>query len=335
MQSLVIGGVACYTLTLAVLMLLWTVAPRWTWWIEVSNIFAVYLVAPLVLLLPILLWLRSWKLGAAIVVLLLVFILVSGQRLFPARCVAPPTTPWLRVVTLNQMHKNSDIQGSVAQLLAQQADVIALQELSPAMTEVLEQEQVADRYPYRLLYPDERFEGIGLMSRYPLDHTERFADMRGVRARLHIDGRTMTLLTVHPRRPSLPMKPVAAWFPLNRLRIPTYNTALRDAELERVLARVRTIEGPLVVMGDFNTADREPLYRRFAALLRDAYRETGWGWGHTYPHSQAHAWQRCMPPLRIDYIWSSSDMVPIMARVNCRVQGSDHCMLIADLAFAE
>lgn len=327
---LLIAGGVWYTVALLMLVIVWRVYPRRGGWIELSNIFAVYLFTPLLVLLPGAFWLRSWLLRLAAAVVAGLFVALFGKRFVPL-LPAPRTQPRLRVATLNQLRENNDSAGTIAQVIAQHADVVLLQELSPDMACGLEQEQVYQHYPYRVLYPDEKFEGVGILSRIPLEAVERFADMRGMRAVVGVDGQRVTLLNVHPRRPTLQKQPLVAWSPLNWLHGLTYDTRRRDADLVRILDLARTIKGPLIVAGDFNTADREPMYRHIAALLRDAYGEAGWGLGHTYPHGHAHTWQRWMPPLRIDYIWSSSDVVPVKAWVNHRVKASDHCMLIADL----
>jgi vancomycin resistance protein VanJ len=86
------------------------------------------------------------------------------------------------------------------------------------------------------------------------------------------------------------------------------------------------------VMGDFNTGDREPGHTVLASDLRDAFGETGTGFGFTFPnHKRMGPITIPIPLVRIDYIWTRSSVVPVAAHVNCDDGGSDHCMVVADL----
>jgi endonuclease/exonuclease/phosphatase (EEP) superfamily protein YafD len=66
--------------------------------------------------------------------------------------------------------------------------------------------------------------------------------------------------------------------------------------------------------------------------MHDAYRETAWGFGFTFPNDQRLGRLAVPFPLvRIDYVWSRGGVMPALAWVDCASSGSDHCMLIADL----
>ena len=112
-----------------------------------------------------------------------------------------------------------------------------------------------------------------------------------------------------------------------------YQTSKRSRDVERLVQVIDLVRGPLVVAGDFNLSDREADYAQFAARLHDAYRETNWGFGHTYPGSLRMAGSSITLPLtRIDYIWSTGGVLPAATRVVCG-GASDHCMVIADVRF--
>jgi hypothetical protein len=90
--------------------------------------------------------------------------------------------------------------------------------------------------------------------------------------------------------------------------------------------------GPLIVIGDFNTGDREPRYAQLAARMHDAFRETNRGFGFTFPdHKRMGPVTFTFPLVRIDYIWSKGGALPAAAHVECNNIGADHCFLIADL----
>jgi endonuclease/exonuclease/phosphatase (EEP) superfamily protein YafD len=73
----------------------------------------------------------------------------------------------------------------------------------------------------------------------------------------------------------------------------------RDVDLRGLLARLEGIEGPLVIIGDFNATDQQRLYAPLARRLRDAHGESGWGMGFTFSR-----WPETGPALwRIDYVF--------------------------------
>lgn len=324
-RNLILAASTLYLAAMLLLLPLWQLAPTSHALIRLTNVFAPSFFLPPLLLLPLLLLLRArWLVGAALV-LLLVGAVLFVPRLQPASPVAaaPPEQPMLRVITFNQLYNNDDIAGTLEVLLAQDADVIALQELSYPLAQALEQQH--ERYPYRLLDPHHLPGGLGLVSRYPLEYVGPVHGLRAIEVRLYVDGQQVTLINVHPNPPHVvTVKRIP--FTQKQVPLPTYDTSARDTQLGHLLARVADIEGPLMVAGDFNMADRDPLYATFDARLHDAFAETGWGFGHTY----SNRW-RLLPQVRIDYVWSSEDIQPQAAQVNCAARGSDHCMLVADL----
>jgi endonuclease/exonuclease/phosphatase (EEP) superfamily protein YafD len=178
-------------------------------------------------------------------------------------------------------------------------------------------------YPYQALDPRTLPGGLGLVSRYPFSPVESIEGIRSMRTVLNVRGEQITLINVHPNPPTGLMH-----IPFTSTHLPGYNPSGRNQQLDHLLHAVRNIDGSLIVIGDFNTSDREPIYQRFAGTLRDAFAETGWGFGHTYSNHL-----RAFPQVRIDYIWSSSTITPLDSYVNCEVHASDHCMVIADLVW--
>ena len=96
-----------------------------------------------------------------------------------------------------------------------------------------------------------------------------------------------------------------------------------------ILTRVDQIEGPLVVLGDFNLTDQQSLYPALTRRLRDAHRDSGWGLGFTFTRFPSIG----LPMWRIDYVFHSTHLVAVRTTVG-NYGGSDHRPVIADLAFA-
>jgi endonuclease/exonuclease/phosphatase family metal-dependent hydrolase len=236
----------------------------------------------------------------------------------------------LQLATFN-LHYGLDeaqLAGSIAAIRAQHADVIALQELSLPAAVVLRRELIGE-YPYQALAPSESFSGMGLLSRYPLDLQPSPPELTAQLALMRMGSVDVTLLNVSLTSPELKQRrlPIVRWVK----GLGGYKISKRSRDVQRLLQLIDQVRGPLVVAGDFNLSDREADYAKFAARLHDTYRESSWGFGHTYPSDLRLAGIPIVPPLtRIDYIWSAGGVVPVAARVACG-NNSDHCMVIVDV----
>jgi hypothetical protein len=167
---------------------------------------------------------------------------------------------------------------------------------------------------------------VGVISRYPLRAPADQRHVPGQLLQVDIGAQPVTLINANLTAPdlergSLPLLPPA-------LQIYEYDTADRVCEVEALLDIIEEMQGPLVILGDFNMSDREPAYRHFAAHLHDAYRETAGGFGFTYPIGAGSA---PFPLVRIDYVWSGGGVAPAAAQVACFQGWWDHCTLLAEL----
>jgi endonuclease/exonuclease/phosphatase (EEP) superfamily protein YafD len=283
---------------------------------------------PLLLCIPLALLTRSGGMCIAIAAAIGSFLLLFGH----AWTVSPPNPGRgmpLRVATFNHRFDNDNIPGILAAIRAQDADIIALQELSVPVAAAL-QHDLSSVYPYQWLSPAPDASGLGLLSRYPLLTTQPEPTFRGQRVTLSIHGRALTVINVHPNTPF----PKTQHETLGQLvaTAQQYDQGGRSEQLARLLQQVTQVAGPIIVLGDFNTSDREPSYAALAASMQDAYRTTTAGFGFTYPTQVgAFALPVMVPLIRIDYVWSAGGVVPISTQVDCHNGGSDHCLLIATL----
>jgi endonuclease/exonuclease/phosphatase (EEP) superfamily protein YafD len=328
-RRLLVGATSIYCVGLIVLALLWAIGIRGIWWVDLTNIFALHLFAPFLLLGPLAMLVPSRWLRRAIVVAGIVFLALFGNRLVPPPEKQARGAP-LHVATFNLHYSLTDPQvaGSIAAIRAQQADVVALQELSiPAAIAI--QQQLAKEYPYQALAPSESYTGLGLIGRYPLTARRLASNMGAQLALIQMDDQQITFINASLTSPAIKMRRLPL---IRRVKgLPGYRTTQRSREIELLLRAIDDVRGPLVVAGDFNLSDREPDYARFAERLRDAYRETNWGFGYTYPSShQAGGLSIPVPLIRIDYVWSAGGIVSVGARVAC-TSSSDHCMVVADV----
>jgi vancomycin resistance protein VanJ len=330
---LLLNLVRLYCIGIVALALLWLAGVHGIWWLDLANVFALCLFAPLVLLVPLAWLIPEWRLRGSAVLVVVAFFGLFGARFIPPAVQITGGIP-LRLVTFN-LHNSLDqaeLADCIAAIRAQRADVVALQELSVSAADAIQRELLRE-YPYQALAPAESLNGMGIISRYTLKALPPTPKLTAQLALIHVGSVDVTLINVslaspELKRPRLPL--------VRRIKgLSDYRTSKRTKDVQQLLQRIDQVQGPLVVAGDFNLSDREVDYAQFAARLHDAHRETSWGFGHTYPSSLRLAGIPIVLPLtRIDYVWTTGGVVPAATRVVCGGV-SDHCMVIAELRISD
>jgi len=293
---------------------------RW-WWLFALNAFAPFLLLPLPVVAVVGLALRSRTLLLATVGVLVVGGVVIGPS-FPldwpkARAEGPALT----ILTFNVFGHSDCPACAVATIRAANADLVAIQELTPAIADALARD-LAEAYPYQVLAPDPGVVGMGTISRYPLRATGEallgswfatpqllaldYGDTTVAVINAHLDA---TALTDGPKMEA--------------------TIRLREAQARAIVAFAEAHEGPLIVPGDYNTTDRNAAYATLATALRDTWREAGRGPGHTFPGGAAYALNWLV---RIDYVFHSAQWRAVSARVCDWDRSSDHRPLLVQLA---
>lgn len=323
-----VGIALLYCVGLVALALLLNRRDPQLWWLELLNIFALYLFTPLLFLIPVALLNRSWWLRGAVATAGVVFLTQFGTHLAPPP-MSQPASNHLRVMTFNVLYSNPHIDDIIAAIGAQDADVVAIQELSVPIAAALQQ-HLSGAYPYQLLEPSHSAKGLGIISRYPFQPAARDATLRWQHIALNTGGEPIRLINVHLTPPRIETRAL----PLLDLDviIHDYDTTERSLEIPELLRVIDTTTEPLIVLGDFNTSDRERAYAAFATRMHDAYDKAAWGFGLTFPGpSSVDPAPLPFPLIRIDYIWSKGGIVPAAAYTECDSGGSDHCLVVADL----
>jgi endonuclease/exonuclease/phosphatase (EEP) superfamily protein YafD len=298
------------------------------WWLALLNDFAALLFLPLGLLLPLAAWVRARGLVAGTGALALLALGWFGPYFLPAPQAPVQGTP-VKVVTFNVWGHNAHLEAVEAWLLAQDADLVVLQEVPPRYADE-GVPALRRRYPHQFSQPtDERLWGNVLLSQHPIRTVERLPGP-GVPARhrfvVEIDGRPLAVYSAHIAmpigEPRLPRLTGGLPFPLQIAG--RYDAAARIAEVDRLLERVEREPYPFVVAGDFNLSEQSATYGRLAARLGDAFRHAGSGWGGSWPVPVIDELPRWVPPLlRVDYIWHGPQLRAVEARRG-PVLGSDH-----------
>lgn len=221
------------------------------------------------------------------------------------------TGPTLRVVTANVLYTNTTHAPLVDWLARSDADVIALQEFTPAWEAALA--PLASRYPHQLLLARPDPYGIALLSRWPLDRAAGAVDLAG-------DGMPSLVGTVElaPGR-QLRMMALHTHWPVTRELQRQRDLALRAAA--RVAADGNV---PTVLVGDLNLTPYAPAFARLVAEsgMRDALDERAWR-----PTWQAGFWPLALP---IDHVLVPRDACVVAQEIGPDV-GSDHRPLAVTL----
>jgi endonuclease/exonuclease/phosphatase (EEP) superfamily protein YafD len=210
--------------------------------------------------------------------------------------------PELVIASVNLHYANALHAEALQWLESHPADVVVLQEVTPAWQAALA--DTGATYPHRVVLPREDAYGIAVLARVPLDDVQELDFLGdglpslGVTA--NVGGQPVRVLALHTHWPVLPA--------LHRSR---------DRVLDRAAAYVRAARLPAVIAGDLNLTPYAPAFRRLleGAGLRDAY--AGHGWRPTW---RASFWPLAIP---IDHVLVPPDVCIAEAEVG-RGIGSDH-----------
>jgi endonuclease/exonuclease/phosphatase (EEP) superfamily protein YafD len=300
--------------------------PLTHWWpFELFDIFGLLLFAPLPLLLLLSMLCASRTAGLWLMAPVLLLSWEYGGLMLPQVQTAEGRP--LRVMTANLLVSNGERARVAAGIIAEDADIVALQELGTGMSEYLARE-LKTAYPHQLLGPSDAPDGLGILSRYPI-RTEPETGWYGhvcqcQRVRIDLGSEQLVFINVHPPPPAIGLGR------LGRLPMPTgFDPRQTNEPLDAALDGVDLQYTPTVVAGDFNVSDRQPKYRELRRHLNDAFREAGWGLGYSFPSRTFERFPD-LSIIRIDYILHDRSMTATAARTGV-TPGSDHRHVIADL----
>lgn len=326
-----LGKLASSTVLLyAALVIGWAVAHRLVgdgfWLLALANSFAVYLFAPLPLMALLAVLARRRLTWLALLSVALIFWGLFGADLTPPAPVAraDAAAPTLTVMTYNVLFDNGDAAAIAASISGAAPDLIAFQELTPLLAQQLEQE-IGARYLHRTpLHPADCHAEAAVWSRYPLQvegvDEEVLCRVRPVV--VDLDGRAARVVNVH------------AWSyaGLDRESVER-GFRWRREQIAWVLDLVEGQPEPLILLGDLNSAPTHEVYRTLSARFTDAFREAGWGLGHTFPTTGGQLGPIPHPDrlVRIDYVFHSDDWRAEVAWVGEWDGQSDHRPVVARL----
>lgn len=220
--------------------------------------------------------------------------------------------PDLVVMTSNLRLGHADMRsvGSVA--LAQDADVLVLEEVTPA--EAASMLGVHDRFPYSAGLPGSGASGTMVFSRYPLVDVTRLPVSKGT-WRMRVQA------------------PTPFWFVGVHTAQPFTAPATWRSDHATILRAVRDLDGPVVLAGDFNaTLDHRPMRRLLSAGFADAARQANSGWAPTWPGARDadQSFPLGLHLLTLDHVLSRG--FSAISTSTSTISRSDHRALVARLA---
>jgi len=319
------GLVLLYTL----LVIGWAAAHRFVgdrfWLLALANAFAVYLFAPLPSAALLTVLARRRAAWIALSTALLLFFGLFGGDLMPpspiARAGANGTE--LTAMTYNVLFTTTDATPIAANIQSNDPDLVAFQELTPALAQQLEQ-QIGTRYPFRTPVHAGCHADVAIWSRFPLQVEDVDPDVL-CRVRpvvVDLGGRPVRVVDVH------------GW-PFTSLRREGVEQSLawRQEQIELVIDQFVLRPEPFILLGDLNSTPMHEVYQTLAVHLVDTFREAGWGLGHTYPATGGRLRGIPYPDrmVRIDHVFHSEDWRAEAAWVGEWDGSSDHLPVVARL----
>jgi len=328
----------------------WAIAHRLVgdgfWLLALANAFAVYLFVPLPGMALLAALARRRGAWVALLIVTLLFFRLFGGDLLPPSPVARAGTdgPELTVMTYNVLFANTDAAPIVASITGAAAhsdslprsdggglgwgpgwepDLVAFQELTPLLAQQLEP-AIGAQYPYRTPPHANCYAEVTIWSRYPLQVEAVEDDMlcRVNSVVVDFDGQPVRVVNVH------------AWpyIGLDRASV-EQSFQWRREQVTSILNMVEGQPEPLIILGDLNSTPMHEMYQALDRHLVDAFREAGWGLGHTYPAMQTRFRGMPLPArlVRIDHIFHSKDWRAEAAEVRAWDGASDHLAVVARL----
>lgn len=281
---------------------------------------------------------RKTAIRPALVVAALWAGLVGIRTLRSARPAARASGPELTVISYNVLFKGGDARASLALLEDAQADVVLLQEVTPAWAERLASGRLGR---FQRVAPHRGTHGLAVLSRHPLSNHRIYRNGGGGIIGQCVDVAVnggVGVCHVHLASPSGAVTQATGF--ADMVTGLEHNARMRLRQWERLEAEMQASHQPIVIAGDFNTL---PFERWFVDAQRrwvDAVDSRRWWPGATWPRLPASAHRAPWPIDRLvgSGPWFRIDYVLVDPRVTVRSAsrlvggGSDHLPVRAALS---
>jgi endonuclease/exonuclease/phosphatase family metal-dependent hydrolase len=249
--------------------------------------------------------------------------------LLGSTCLTPPTTAarahTIRVMTYNihvgvGMDKKLDLPRIAGVIKHEQPDLVGLQEVDRGVERTQRIDEIVElanltgmdyAFAFNLKYQGGQY-GVAILSRFPIRATDhrlykntREAERRGfIRAEVSVDGRVVSFVTTH---------------------LDYQYEDGRVFEAQQLLTGLKGVDGPLIVVGDFNDVPDGGAYK----LMREQFADA---WVENHRDDSGYSYPADKPAKRIDYIlFRRNDPIRTRRAWIVETLASDHVPVVADL----
>lgn len=309
---------------------------RWSLLFLVGS-FAPYWFAPLPIILAMAIaarWREIW-IGFAASIALAIFL--YGGLFVPKFAPTTSRDETLTVMTYNLLDMGRPCESAADTIRKANPDIVAIQELNPPTAELIARD-LAGEYPYQILDPQNGTHGMGILSRVPMHATGETLPDGGVGApqiaTVMWRDQTITVINAHPMPTNFGLSDY--FFDADQVE---WTIRERERDVQVIANFAAAQNKPAVVLGDFNLTDTSRAYQIITRSFTDAWREAGWGLGHTFPAPDSAGESRIaiagipLPTwlVRIDYVFHSHHWRAASAQIGQWDGVSDHRPVIAKL----
>jgi endonuclease/exonuclease/phosphatase (EEP) superfamily protein YafD len=253
--------------------------------------------------------LQDWKFVPIAIICAVLNAIYLGPYLRPASHV-DADGPRLRLLHANVFKDNRDYKAVFDLVSKTNADLVVLQEVTHEWDNQIE--VLKQLYPYTQSVPGPEGSGMAVLSRFPfqdeqvlhLDDSTHIA----ILVRVTVEGRPVTLLSLHPTTPITPKK-----------------FANRNRQFVEAAKLLKATKGSKILVGDLNMSMWSPYFRTL--VEKSGLRDVRVGFG------LLTSWPMPLPPflrLPIDHCLVSGDVTVKDVQIGDAVS-SDHRPLIVDL----
>jgi endonuclease/exonuclease/phosphatase family metal-dependent hydrolase len=294
------------------------------------NYLGVWLFAPLLFFIPWVLNKRSKWGGLLLAIPISLFLWFYGVMFIPKLGIENEEKAPFNILTFNVQESNSNTNALLEIIASSPAEVIALQEVSPSLNELLG-ESLKSEYPHQIF---NRPGHLAVFSQFPIDdyrlHLTQPWPFQSMVLTIH--GDPVHLINAHLAKPGLLLFLERGDFSeIKEL------ASARKEQVERILGVTGSKELPTVLACDCNMTSLTATYSQLTHQLQDAYLRRGWGFGNTFliPRGFDINSNINFPFQRIDYLFYSPELSVLSVSVISKESGSDHRPLLAQFGTRE
>lgn len=312
----VIRGLTWLTLWgVALAMLLWY---PMRWWpgdqlrlVRMLNYFMPWLLVGLTPALLMAAIARRTRLALVLAIPTTLIALNFAPLFLPRMDVALAGQTQLKVMSYNVLYRNQNLVEAMEIIRQEQPDILLLQEVTPTIAETLH--SLDNLYSTGItFYAYEPSIGQTIISRYPIHIIDINYENRTQKAQIDTPDGLINVWNVHP------IAPYQHW-------------QLHYQQLSTLADEIGTVDGPLIVGGDFNTPYQSEAYRLIDHRLTNTHWEAGWSFGFTFPAQKPRfrGVPIITPVIRIDHIFHNDHFFTHNAHTLSTSGGSDHIPIVA------